>query len=169
MPEANEYQVQLREKEQVGRKKRMERHDLREAFWGGVVSLAKARGTRHANISAGSHNWLGARSGVRGFGFNYVIVQDYALVELYIDRSNAVENKQVFDRLHARKDEIERAFGGSLSWERLDTKRACRIKHVIDRGGYRSPEGEWPRIQLEMVESMIKLEAALMPVLTEVG
>lgn len=169
LPEANEYQVQLREKEQVGRKKRMERHDLREVFWGGVVSLAKARGTRHANISAGSHNWLGARSGVRGFGFNYVIVQDYALVELYIDRTDAVENKQVFDRLHARKDEIERAFGGSLSWERLDTKRACRIKHVIDRGGYRSPEGEWPGIQLEMVESMIKLEAALMLVLTEVG
>ena len=67
------------------------------------------------------------------------------------------------------KDEIEKAFGGTLSWERLDTKRACRIKHVIDRGGYRSPESEWPEIQAEMVETMAKLEASLKPGIDSLG
>ncbi len=95
----------------------------------------------------------------------YVIVQEYATAELYIDRSDAVENKRIFDQIHARKDEIEKAFGGALSWVRLDTKRACRIKHVIERGGYRSPESEWPALQSEMVETMTRLEAALKPVL----
>ena len=56
---------------------------------------------------------------------------------------------------------LESAFGGTLAWERLDGKRACRIKHVIERGGYRSPESEWPAIQADMVDAMTRLESAL--------
>jgi hypothetical protein len=169
LPEANEYQVKLREKEQVGRKKRAERYDVRLKFWEGLVSIARSRNTRHANIKPGSHGWLGGSSGIRGLGFNYAIVQEYGVSELYIDRGEAPENKQIFDQLHARKDEIEKVFGGALSWERLDSRRACRIKHVIERGGYRSPESEWPAIQSEMVETMTRLEAALKPELASLG
>lgn len=169
LPEANDYQVQLREKEQVGRKKRAERNEVYLRFWEGLVAEARKRETRHANIKPGSYHWLGASSGIRGLGFNYVIVQEYGLAELYIDRGEAAENKRIFEQLHARKEEIERTFGGSLSWEPLDTKRACRIKHVIERGGYRSSEALWPEIQSEMVESMIKLEAALRPALDSLG
>lgn len=59
LPEANEYQIQLREKEQVGRKKRAERHDLRLKFWEGLVVIARTRNTRHAHIKPGSYSWLG--------------------------------------------------------------------------------------------------------------
>ncbi len=167
--EANEYQVQLRQKEQVGRKQRAERYDLRLTFWEGLVAIARSRKTRHANIKPGAYHWLGAGSGIRGLGFNYVINQEYGVAELYIDRGDAAENKRIFDQLLARKDEIGTAFGGVLSWERLDEKRACRIKHVIERGGYRSPESQWPEIQSEMVETMMKLEAALKPGLASLG
>ena len=169
LPEANEYQVQLREKEQVGRKKRAERYDVRLKFWEGLVAIARNKHTRHANIKPGAYHWLGASSGIRGLGYNYVIVQEYGIAELYIDRGDAIENKRIFDRLLAGKDEIEKAFGGTLAWERLDTKRVCRIKHVIERGGYRSPESQWPELQAEMVETMTKLEAALKPGLESLG
>ncbi len=169
LPEAIEYQVQLREKEQVGRKKRAERYDVRLKFWEGLVTISRNKHTRHANIKPGVHHWLGASSGIRGLGLNYVIVQECGIAELYIDRGEAMENKRIFDQLHARKEEIEKAFGGTLSWERLDTKRACRIKYVIERGGYRSPESQWPEIQTEMVETMTKLEAALKPALESLG
>jgi hypothetical protein len=169
LPEAHEYQIQLREKEQVGRKKRAERYDVRLKFWEGLVAVARSRQTRHANIKPGSYHWLGASSGIRGLGFNYVIVQEYGITELYIDRGEVSENKRIFDQLHGRREEIETNFGGALSWERLDTKRACRIKHVIERGGYRSPESEWPAIQSEMVETMVKLENSLKPALDALG
>lgn len=169
LPEANEYQVQLREKEQVGRKKRAERYDIRLKFWEGLVAIARSRNTRHANIKPGAHSWLGGRSGIRGLNLNYVIVQEYGIAELYIDRGEADENKRIFDHLYAQKDEIEGAFGGPLLWERLDTKRACRIKHMIERGGYRSPESQWPVIQSEMVDCMTKLEVALKPGLDSLG
>lgn len=53
LPEANEYQVHLREKESVGRKKRAERHDLRLKFWEGLVDIARQRKTRHGNRKPG--------------------------------------------------------------------------------------------------------------------
>ena len=163
LPEAHEYQVQLREKEQQGRRQRAERYDIRLHFWEGLVAVARERRTRHANIKPGTYHWLGASSGVRGLGLNYVIVQEHSVAELYIDRGDAVENKRIFDALAAKKANIERLFGGSLHWERLDGKRACRIKHVVELGGYRSPESEWPAIQAEMVDAMVRLEAAILP------
>lgn len=169
LPEANEYQVQLREKEQVGRKKRAERYDIRLKFWEGLIAIARSRNTRHANIKPGAYHWLGASSGIRGLNLNYVIVQEYGIAELYIDRGDVTENKRIFDQLHARKEEIEAHFGGMLSWERLDSKRACRIKHTIETGGYRNPESEWPGIQMEMVDTMTRLESALKPALAALG
>lgn len=161
LPEANEYQIQLREKEQEGRKKRAERYDVRLKFWQGLINTARIKQTRHANIKPGAYSWLGASSGIRGLGLNYSIVQEYGIAELYIDRGNAAENKKIFDQLHACKEEIENIFNGELLWERLDTRRACRIKCMIKRGGYRSPESDWPEIQSEMVDTMSRLEAAL--------
>ncbi|MEO8195741.1 MAG: DUF4268 domain-containing protein [Thermoanaerobaculia bacterium] len=169
LPEANDYQVMLREKEQVGRKRRAERYDIRLRFWEGLVVLARKRQTRHANIKPGSYHWLGASSGVRGLGFNYVIVQEYGIAELYIDRGDVEENKKIFDQLLSRRGDIEAAFGAELLWERLDSKRACRIKHVVKIGGYRSPESQWPEIQSEMVETMIRLESALKPAMASLG
>ena len=167
LPEAAEYQVQLREKEQVGRKQRATREELRLKFWEGLIALARARGTRHANCKPGPYNWISARFGIRGLGFNHVITKENGKVELYIDRGVADENKRIFDTLESRKAEIEAGFGGSLSWDRLDARRASRIKHIIERGGYRSPESQWPAIQTEMVEKMTRLEAALRPALDE--
>lgn len=75
----------------------------------------------------------------------------------------------IFDQLHARRDEIEKAFGNPLSWERLDAKRACRLNYRIDLGGYRSPEIQWPQIHDAMIRTMSRLEAVLVPVLTSLG
>lgn len=169
LPEAHDYQVQLREKEQQGRRNRAERYDVRLRFWEGLIALARERCTRHSNIKPGTYHWLGASSGLRGLGFNYVIVQEHGVTELYIDRGDAGENKRIFDALLKDREAIEKAFGGGLQWERLDTKRASRIKYVVSLGGYRSPDGEWPAIHASMVDAMSRLEAALLPRIESLG
>ena len=40
---------------------------------------------------------------------------------------------------------------------------------MIESGGYRSPEQQWPAIQAEMVETMTRLETALKPALDSLG
>ena len=145
-----------------------ERYGLRLKFWQGLLSRAKAKNTRHANIAiSGEYNFIGAGSGLRGLPFNYVIRQDEVTVEVYIDRGpgKAEENKRMFDSLHKHKNEIEQAIGGELAWQRLEGKQACRIGHTITVGGYRSDESTWPEIHDAMIDAMMRLEKAITPYL----
>jgi hypothetical protein len=48
-------------------------------------------------------------------------------VEVYIDCGDKIKNEQLFDCLLQHKQEIEAALGCELSWELLDSRRACRI------------------------------------------
>ncbi|HMF19383.1 MAG TPA: DUF4268 domain-containing protein [Gemmataceae bacterium] len=87
---------------------------------------------------------MAAGSGVRGLPFTYIIRQKECQVELYIDRGvvRIEENKRIFDRLHSHKKEIGGAFGGELSWQRLDEKQGCQIASIITVGGYRTHESK---------------------------
>ena len=102
---------------------------------------------------------------MRGLPFTYIIRQKECQVELDIDRGvvRIEENKRIFDRLHSHKKEIEGAFGGELSWQRLDDKQGCRIASLVPIGGYRSAESKWPEIQDAMIDTMARLEKALLP------
>lgn len=53
-------------------------------------------------------------------------------VETYIDCGDKLRNEAIFDALHAQKDEINTAYGAELEWEKLETKRACRIAIYLD-------------------------------------
>jgi len=164
LPEAHDYQVQLREKEQLGRREVAGRNEVFVRFWEGLLQIARQKKTRHANRKPAPRSYLSASSGFRGFELNYVIIRDSADVEVYVKRGSAAENKRVFYVLQAQQAEIEEAFGGPLIWQPLENRLACRVKHTINRG-YHSPEEEWPAIHTELVDAMIRLENAFHPFL----
>jgi hypothetical protein len=139
-----------------------ERYDARRRWWSALVARPEAK--MHAHITPGRYSWIGTSSGIRGLQFIYTVTQNECTAELYIDRGEgaAAENKAIFDQLFAHKAEIDTAFGGPLSWDRLDDKRACRIRVRVP-GGYRSPEEEWPSIQVAQVSAMSRLITALKP------
>lgn len=139
-----------------------ERFVLRRNFWTQLLDRAKSRTSLHANISAGQHNWIGTGAGKSGLGYNYVIRQHDGQVELYIDRGDEAENKAIFDTLAQARVSIEETFGGPLSWQRLEGKRACRVCYAVDTGGYRD-EDRWAAIQDVMIDAMIRLEKAFKP------
>jgi hypothetical protein len=168
LPEAAEYQVKIREKEQKGRQERAERYDLRKKFWGGLLARAAGRTALHANISPSEYNWIGTSSGVRGLNLNYSIRQEESTAELYIDRgTDGDTNKRIFDFLYSHKPEIEQAFGGELSWQRLPDRRACRIAYTTTFGGWRTEEARWPGIHDALIDAMVRLETALAPQLAK--
>ncbi len=159
------------EAEQVGQTKKeiAERYGIRKRWWTQLVERSAKVSKLHAHITPGEYSWIGTSSGIRGLNLNYVVNQDESSAELYIDRGkDAVdENKSIFDQLHANKDAVEKVFGGSLSWERLEGKRACRIRFTQPNGGYRSPEDSWPELQDGIILAMSKLEQALRPYLKQ--
>ncbi len=141
-----------------------ERDKFRYDFWTQLLEISSEKTKLHGNISPSKYNWIGTGSGKRGLGFNYGIRKDGAQVELYIDRGKESdqENREIYIELFKHKEEIEKVFGGELKWEKLETKRACRISKQFNNGGYRDFD-KYKEIIDEMVENMIKLEKSLAP------
>jgi hypothetical protein len=149
------------------KKELAERHVSRLEFWDGLLTRAKALGvTTHAQRSPSKDHWLSAGAGVRsGVSYMYSVWTDSTGVELYIDTTDKAWNEHLFDQLLARRDEIEKAFGLPLIWERLDEKRASRIRFEIPGGGIRSPKEKWVAMQDAMIGSMDRLSRSLKPAL----
>jgi Domain of unknown function (DUF4268) len=162
LPEAAEYQIQIREKEQKERREKAERLPL-PRFWASLLALGEGRTALHSKMSPSERGYIGARIGISGLGYWYNALQHTSRVEFYINRPDASANKKLFDELLAHKEDIEASFGGSLTWQRLDDKHACRISYEITAGGYKDEEANWPAIQAAMIDAMVRLEKALAP------
>ena len=147
------------------KKELAERHKLRLQFWEQLLERAKQKGVQlHAQRSPTTDSWISAGAGVQsGLSFAYVTWKtDQTAVELYIDTADKDENKRIFDKLHEKKQEIEKSFGAPLSWERLDEKKASRIRYIIKEGGI-TDESKWQAIQDAMITAMDRLAKAIKP------
>jgi len=153
-PEAKQIGIQ---KEELA-----ERHILRLEFWKQLLARSRQHTMLHAAISPGKENWISAGAGISGLSFNYVIRMNGAQVELYIDRGDAGENKRIFDQLFVHREQVEAIFGGALEWQRLEDRRASRIRSVLPGGGL-ADRDRWPEIQEAMIGAMVRLEKALKP------
>ena len=154
----------------VAKKEIAERYHIRKRWWSTLIQRSPSITKLHAHITPGVTSWIGVSTGLRGVNFNYVVWQDECAAEVYIDRGKEAEdeNKSIFDQLHTHKAEIESAFGGTLEWERLDERRASRIRCLLKSGGYRSPDEKWGGIQDEVIHAMDRLEKAIKPFLGKI-
>ena len=152
------------ETREVGRTKKemAERERMRYRFFEGLLEHAKSKTQLHANISPSKHGWVGAGAGIAGVGFNYVVRQRDARVELYIDTLDSDENQRIFKALFLKKERIEGAFGSPLDWDTKEGRRACRIQKTFATGGYRD-ENDREAVYEELADAMAKLESALKP------
>lgn len=144
--------------------------NLRRKFWTQLLAEAKKFTPLHANISPGPNHWISTSAGKRGLVYNYVILKHEASVELYIDggKQADAENKSMFDQLEKSRQAIGAEFGGPIEWQRLDQKRACRIKAIACKHGL-ADEENWPEIHKALVDAMIRFEKALKPQIKKLG
>lgn len=99
------------------------------------------------------------------FGFSFARGKRFR-VELYLDTGEQNTTKQIFDRIYAHKDVIESQMG-SLSWERLNDKRASRIA-LYHAGEITDSEKKLESLKQWGVECMTKLYNTLAPFLQEI-
>lgn len=131
-------------------------------FWKSLLDQAKIPLPRSSTISPGKHQWITMSTGTRGLGYNFVIRSSEGQVELYIDQGNVTQNKQLFDKLYSHKERIEEVFGDNLEWQRLNDKRASRIRYLIEDFGL-VDEDNWQELQKKMIEAMVRLQKAFNP------
>jgi Domain of unknown function (DUF4268) len=85
-------------------------------------------------------------------------------VEIYIDSGEKAKNEAIFDALFAQKDAINAAYGAELEWDKLETKRACRI--AVYRDGDIDAESEaLVDIKKWVVANLLKMRLVLPPFL----
>lgn len=148
-------------------RERSERHHQRERFWTELLAAATGPHT-HGAVSPAVENWLYAGSGVSGVVFQYRVRKGGADVGLLIQTGDKERNEQLFDALTARREEIEESFGGSMAWDRKPDVKKCEVVAHSWEQGLDDIEA-WPELHREMLEAMARLDAALRPVLSEVG
>jgi hypothetical protein len=155
----------------IGEKKKewAERHHKRHNFWVELLEKSRGKTKLFSTISPGRANWIGTGAGKSGVKFNYVVINNWAAVELYIDHDHETgeKNRVILDALHEEKEIIEAEFGEQLEWEKLEEKRACRIRKRFMDEGLESPDS-WPSLQDEMINKMIILDRILRPRLAKI-
>lgn len=149
------------EKKQIGLEKKeyAQRHVFREKFWTQFLSEINKKNSLFANISPSTDNWIGIGMGRGGFNLNLVISKKYARAEIYINRGEMEENKKAFDSLYNLKDEIEKEFGGKLTWERMEDNVTSRIKYQLD-GVNITNEEDWPKMNAFIIDAAERMHRA---------
>ena len=128
---------------------------------------SKTKTKMYNNISPRVYAWLGTSTGLRGVGYNCAVTKNSAQAEIYIDRGkdNPSENKEIFDELEKNKSKIEEKFGDKLEWEPLPDSRACRIKKVIEIGGWQN-EDKWEEVHEKLIDYCMRMKDSFDPIIS---
>ena len=89
-------------------------------------------------------------------------------VEVYIDNGDHDWNKEIFDQLSDRREEIQSAIQGGFewNWDRLDARRASRIS-VERSGSINDDQKTLDEIHEWMVKTLLEFKRVFGPHLTE--
>lgn len=170
MKDSEEYVISMADKaqEDISTQEELKsRHSLRLEFWKIFLKAINPQSTLYQNVNASKDYWISGRTGISSINFNSSVSNYYARAEVYMQRSVRDENKFVFDELFKNKEEIEREFGQPLVWERLDTKKACRIKYELNDVDCNNKD-DWNMMVEFLVDGMVRMERAFRDPLAKV-
>ena len=97
-------------------------------FWNQFNNVIIERGKPFNVRKATTDHWYNVAIGTSDAHIDITLVNKDSLigVELYI-----TDNKELFDKLYERKEDIESELGFNLDWRRLDNSKASRIVYCI--------------------------------------
>jgi hypothetical protein len=108
----------------------------------------------------GAANWISLPTGTSNVIYALAYGREGPRVELYFCATRADINEDNFEKILARRAELEGAFGQPLEWQRLEGKKACRI---YTTSGLALPDDEesWEGIVDWYVNSAVRLRDAI--------
>jgi len=141
------------------------RDHARLEFWQELLTRSKERTKLFSGVSAGTHPYISTGAGMAGLSYQYWVRQHDSFVQFWIDRGkeNAEQNQALFDQLLSNKDEIESAFGSSLTWDQLESSRACKVVGPSIKGGWKDDQESWSSTMDLLIDQMSRFQPALAP------
>jgi len=173
LPETAEFMIDAKEKqkEESDKSKTVEESEARLVkFWALLKNRLKENKLDYLDrVSPKPHYNLGFWKGNGKYAF--CIGRQTFREELYFSNDS---NKELIDAMAKYKEEIESKFDGKIEWERLDNKKASRIKfemtkeQVSQLEGRFSDETYWDELANWYILSMDKFYKTLNPYLDKI-
>jgi hypothetical protein len=142
LPETQEFMIDAKEKEkeEKGKSKTVAEGETRLIeFWGNLKEDLRAHRLDYIErVSAAPHYSIGFWKGKGKFAF--CIGRNTIRVELYFSHDS---DKKFIDAMAQHKAKIDEKFNGVIEWERLDNKKASRIKYEMPLNEFRAIEGKF--------------------------
>ena len=122
-------------------------------FWEEFNTVIVAKGKPFSVRKPTTDHWYDVAIGTceAHLAINLVNKENKIVLELYI-----LDNKKLFDHLYEDKEKIENTLQMNFSWERLDGKKASRIKHDV-LGLDFSDHSNYPQLMDECIEKILKM------------
>ncbi len=144
------------------------RHILRRKYWTYALPEIKEvnKGGCFSNVNPCRLNSISGYLGINGFKIKCYAKHDCAIVQLLFYKKNSEINKEAFDFLFDKKDEIENKLGKKLEWIRgKDVRYSCvllRLNEVsIDN------EADWKLMSRFQAEWSKKFYDVMVPYIKE--
>lgn len=167
LPEAEEYEIKIRAQAHETKKVQTAREDALRRFWGQFIEKSRSRTALFSGRTATKDQWISVGIGKPGFTVGVSLTESHGRVECFIrddrekDREKAKAwSKAVFSEIEKHKASIEKEFGEPISWHILPERIGSRICWDMDCS-WRSDEACWPNIQDQLLDALLRLEAAL--------
>lgn len=122
-------------------------------FWEEFNTVIVGKGKPFSVRKPTTDHWYDVAIGTSEahLAINLVNKENKIVLELYI-----LDNKNLFDHIYEDKEKIENTLQMSFSWERLDGKKASRIKHDV-LGLDFSDHSNYPQLMDECIEKILKM------------
>lgn len=132
--EAEDYIIKMADKAKEKRETNETKSDLqqvRKRYWMELLEQYNQVYNEFQGINPSEEHYISCGSGVSGALFSFTATKTHASVEIYINHLDSTGNKKIYDLLYERKDIIEKLYSDTLTWQRLDSKRGCRITSIL--------------------------------------
>ena len=122
-------------------------------FWTQFNDVVEAKGKPFNKRKATTDHWYNVAIGSSDASISIDLVNKEHKIRVSIWIS---DNKDLYDSLALRKDEIEEALGFSLEWKRLDNKKASYISTYIKGLDFKKQDN-YPYLMEQIIDHVLKM------------
>ena len=144
------------------------RQNIRLAFWEKALPVIREMNKYEAFGASSPSTFYSVQGafGIGGFSVVCTAKDDSARVDFWLGKQHAEKNKEAFDILYIKKDEIEDKLGSKLEWCRADELKASYVSTVMNGVSINRIE-DWDKMIRFLGEWSYKLRTVMVPYLTE--
>ena len=130
-------------------------------FWTQFNEVLEERGKPFNKRKPGTDHWYSVATGTSGCHINIDLVNKENKIRVNFC---IVDNKDLYDKIHTHKDNIESACGFALEWHRLNSKKAsfaCTYIYGLDFDN----QDNYPELMNKAIDLVLTFKKAFVPFL----